>query len=221
MKKWFIVLVVLLSPLMTFAKTNTKEDIMNFIENIQDTQVDEDIIIEKTTITNEEIILELLEKNRVETKNVSYKWEDNILVLTGGTIQLNEEPQNNQYAFYLYSIIENKTTAPYEENHYYNASLLQKLVASNSKKIIEDHNTGNTFSILLKEITPNVYQIEYHYNLAGDDASLVMMEDFNQEEILKNPNTGSIHFYITILLLIMLGITAYTYWGKNPIEKGV
>ena len=40
MKKWFIVLVVLLSPLMTFAKTNTKEDIMNFIENIQDTQVD-------------------------------------------------------------------------------------------------------------------------------------------------------------------------------------
>ena len=91
------------------------------------------------------------------------------------------------------------------------------MLEENTKKIIEDHNTGDTFSIILKETDNNIYQIEYQYNLAGDDAPLVSQQEINTDAVLTNPNTGNIHFYITVLLVIMLGITAYTYWGKDSI----
>ena len=111
-----------------------------------------------------------------------------------------------KYAFYLYSILENNTSAPYEEKHYYNASLIKKLVDSNQLKTIEDHNTGDTFSIILKEQENQIYQIEYQYNLAGDDAPLINLEEETQGMLLENPNTGNFHFYVTILLIIMFSI---------------
>ena len=221
MKKWILLLIIVLSPLMVVAKTTTEEDVMTFIKDIQNIQVDDNVVIEKTTVTEREIILEVKENNKIEEKHISYNWNNYILTFLGGTISKGQEPNDNQYAFYLYAILENKTTCPYEENHYYNQSLIKKIVENHSEKEIKDYNTGNTFSLLLTEKEPNLYQIAYQYNLAGDDASLITTEDFNQEEILKNPNTGNIHFYVTILLIIMLGITAYTYWGKDPIEKGV
>ncbi len=220
MKKWLIVLIVLFTPFIVHAKTTTEEDIMNFISGIQNTQVDDNIIIEKTTITQTEIIIEIKENNIITTKSIPYNWNNHILTFQGGTITKGEEAKNNQNAFYLYAILENKTTCPYEEEHYYNDSLIKRLVENTSTKEIKDYNTGNTFSVLLKETTTNTYQIEYQYNLAGDDASIISIEDLDQEEILKNPNTGNIHFYITILLIIMLGITAYTFWGKEPIVEG-
>jgi hypothetical protein len=219
MKKWFILLVLLISPFMVYAKTTTKEDIMNFIDNIQNVQVDDNIRINNTSITDKEISIELLDNNRIITKTVPYSWNDNILTIVGGTITKGEEPINNQYAFYLYAILENKTTSPYEEEHYYNPSLLKKLVETNTKEVIEDHNTGDTFSIYLKEQTPNIYQINYQFNLVGDDASIVSIEE-GQDELFKNPETGNIHFYVTVLLIIMLGIAAYTFWQPEPIKKG-
>ena len=217
MKKLLFILIVLFVPLIVSAKATTKEGVMETISTIQNTQVDDEVVIKNTTVNTNEITLELLEANKVVTKSIPYTWSDNKLILSGGTIKRGEAPENNQYAFYIYSILESKTTAPYEETHYYNSTLIRKMLEENTKKIIEDHNTGDTFSIILKETDNNIYQIEYQYNLAGDDAPLVSQQEINTEAVLTNPNTGNIHFYITVLLVIMLGITAYTYWGKDSI----
>ena len=55
MKKWILLLIIVLSPLMVVAKTTTEEDVMTFIKDIQNIQVDDNVTIEKTTVTEREI----------------------------------------------------------------------------------------------------------------------------------------------------------------------
>ena len=128
MKKLLFILIVLFVPIIVSAKATTKEGVMETISTIQNTQVDDEVVIKNTTVNANEITLELLEANKVVTKSIPYTWSDNKLILSGGTIKRGEDPENNQYAFYIYSILESKTTAPYEETHYYNSTLIRKLL---------------------------------------------------------------------------------------------
>ena len=61
MKKVIISLLVLcLFPLMTYAKTNTQEDLLLEIAKIENVQVDDNVRILKTSVTDTTIELELI-----------------------------------------------------------------------------------------------------------------------------------------------------------------
>ena len=234
MKKQVLLLLVLcLLPMSVFAKTQTKEDLLKTIEKIENVQVDDDIKILSTSVEKKSIYFMMEENERKSKQEISYIFKGNTFVFTSGTIsyQLDdlqniqvEDPSNNQYAFYLYSILESMSTAPYEEENYYNNKEIKKKIESltteellnyqNSEKELYYQNTGKTFGLTIKR-EKNNNTIYYHYYLDGLDPILTPIE---ATETFTNPNTGNFSFFITVLLLIVVALAGYTYWD-NPKEK--
>ena len=227
MQKIFLLLLLLcILPTSVFAKANTKETVLEAIQSIKNVQVEEDIIINKVTVTDNTISMELLNNNILETKDISYEFNDTTFTFTSGTYTKDyktnviEEMISNKPAFYLYSILESMSTSPYEEDHYYNELWLKKKLNSLVKKdiTINDSNWGKTFGLTLEQKSLQndivTYQVYYHYYLDGDDPILLDIEEVNKELGFTNPNTGTFDTMIFITLLIVIGLAGLTYW--NP-----
>ena len=244
MKKCILFIVVLLLlPISVLARQETKERLFKAIEDFDHIQVDDTIEILDTRVEDNTILLEMEEEEEKTTKEVSYSFEDVCLSFDSGyflleknldgTIQVGKI-QNNQYAFYLYSILESLSTSSYEEENYYNEMLIEKIVNGFSieekNSFFEDstyskqfYNTGKTFGLQLVGERINNQQVKvtihYQYYLDGDDTILVnpIVEE-GKNELLKNPETGSYSFFITSLLILVIGLGAYTYCNPKEVE---
>ncbi len=205
MKKVFLILVLLLFPIAVFAKTPNKEETFKVIEDITNVRVSEDIEIESTKIDKYNIIFTI---NNEEIK-IPYTFMDNELSFKGGELVINNnkvEINNNDYAFYLYSILENKSTIPYDLNNYYNNQTIKEKVEENFS--LEYKENTNTFGITLEKIDNNKYRIIYNYYLDGD-YPIVELDEVSDE--FTNPSTGNYNLLITIMLISVLCIGVYTY----------
>ena len=128
----FLFLVILIIPLGVLAKTPNQEEIMKVINSIENVQVDENIIIKSTKVKDNTIQLEISENGNTILKEIPYKMKENELEFTGGYALVNIETgkvigdiTDNNNAFYIYSLLENKSFAPYEEGNYYNNTKIQ------------------------------------------------------------------------------------------------
>lgn len=222
MRKWFaLILVLCLLPLSVFARTTTKEDVLQVIQNIQNVQVDDEVKILSVNVEEEMIEVTLLENDLPEIRYIPYTFEKNSLSLQGGQIDRTTlEITNNQYAFYLYSILESMSTSPYEEESYYNSICIQNKVKSLLPEVKEKsyQNTGKTFGLSLEELVNNQFTIMYYYYLDGDDTILIQMKEDNMDGF-KNPSTGTFGTFVTITLLIVIALAFYTYSDKGKIKK--
>ncbi len=238
MKKYFIVLVVLLLPISTLAKQESKEELLKIIDDIHNVVVDEEVEILSTEVEDDSIVFDISEGGITNTHHINYQFLDNHLSFNSGYFLLNnntkgvsiDKVKNNQYAFYLYSILENLSTAPYEEENYYNEKQIYKIINRfNYEEIVKDSswkkeytNTGKTFGIqFIREKLDNnqiKVNIVYQYYLDGDDTIVInpMVEE-RREELLRNPETGNYSFFVTIVLFIVVGLAGYTY--INPREE--
>ena len=216
MKKWILLIIcILLLPLSVFARTTTKEDLISLINSFENIQVDDNVMILSTEVQEEVIEVTLLENDLPEIRYIPYEFHDNTLTFTGGEINKESgEVTNNQYAFYLYMILESKSTAPYDESNYYNTLSLQNKI----KEVTEDRkvyqNVGKTFGVVLERKDNNNYQIQYEYYLDGDDIISIMNPSMDNGE-LKNPDTGNFTSFVTITLFVVIGLAAYTVWGSD------
>ena len=216
MKKYLLLIIcILLLPLSVFARTATKEDLVTLIDSFENIQVDDNVKILSMQMQKNQIEVTLLENDLPEIRYIPYEIHDNTFTFTGGEINKDTgELTNNQYAFYLYSILESKSTAPYDESNYYNALCLQNKIkeVNEDKKVYQ--NVGKTFGVVFEKKENNNYQIKYEYYLDGDDIISVMNNVGNNGE-LKNPDTGNFSSFVTITLFIVIGLGAYTVWGSD------
>lgn len=208
MKKILLLIMVLLVfPIMVNAKTPNKEETFKVIENIENVLVDENIIINKVSINDKELLLDVTDNEINTIKKLSYTFDNNKLEFTGGYFILKdnkiEDIIDNDYAFYLYSILENKSTIPYDVDNYYNKTNIKKLVETNYKDIYKEPT--NTFGITLKK-DHDLTRIYYDYYLDGD-YPVIDIEDIDNS---KNPPTGNYTLIITLMLIVFTGIGVYT-----------
>lgn len=206
MKRLLLFLIVFLLPITVFAKTPNKEETFKVIKDITNVSVSEDIKIESTKVDDENIIFIINDK---EVK-IPYTFDNNKLSFTGGELVLEnnkvKEINNNNYAFYLYSILENKSTIPYDINNYYNDETIKGKV--NNSFNTEYKEDTNTFGITLEKINDNKYNIIYDYYLDGD-YPIVEIEEVDDD--FTNPSTGNYNLLITVMLISVLCIGIYTY----------
>lgn len=194
-----LVILLLLFPIGVYAKTPTKDEALEIIGEIENVLVDENIKIESTTVTNDKIIFKI---NGID-KEIPYTYENNKFSFTGGYYS-NGNIYDNEYAFYLYSILENKSTIPYDEKNYYNNNKIKEMIDTNYKDSYKEET--NTFGITLKKENEKI-NIIYNYYLDGD-YPVMEMEETKDE--LTNPATGNYNFMITVMLICVLSIGAYT-----------
>lgn len=213
----YLILLLLLLPITVFAKTPNKEETIKVIESIENVQVDDGIVIYNTSIEEVKIGLNLNDNGVVATKKIGYHFDDNKLSFSGGAYIYDSTTkelsviESNDYAFYLYSILENKSSVPYNIDNYYNNKNIEekiKNLTEEEKVYIED---TNTFGITLKKEkisdTKERISISYQYYFTGDYP--VMVKEENTEEF-KNPETGNYNIIITIMLISVIGIGIYT-----------
>ena len=214
MKKIIYFVVLLLLPICVFAKTPNKEETTKFIENITNVQVDDGIKIYNVSVDDNEIVLNINDNGIITEKRIAYQYNKNELVFKGGVYQNNnnvlKEVETNDYAFYLYSILENASSTPYEIDNYYNRNNIEEKI----KKLSEDTktytDTSKTFGLTLsKELIENVeyVNISYHYYFDGDNPVMLREEETDE---LKNPQTGNYTVMITVMLMAVIGIGLYT-----------
>lgn len=205
MKKLFILILFLL-PITVFAKTPNKEETFKVIKDITNVSVSEDIKIESTKVDDNNIIFIINDK---EVK-IPYTFNNNKLSFTGGELILEnntvKEINNNNYAFYLYSILENKSTIPVDIDNYYNDETIKEKVNNNFNTEYKENT--NTFGITLEKINDNKYNIIYNYYLDGD-YPIVEIEELDDD--FTNPSTGNYNLLITVMLISVLCIGIYTY----------
>lgn len=209
MKKLLFLIILLLFPITVFAKTPNKEETFKIIKGISNVAVSEDVKIESTSIDDDYIIF-VIDSNEIK---IPYTFIDNKLSFVGGNFivdgnnKIIGDINNNSYAFYLYSILENKSTIPYDSYNYYNDSNIKKLVNEYFATVYKEPT--NTFGITLEKTENNKYNIVYDYYLDGDYP--VMDFDKVEDTDVVNPATGNYNVLITIMLIAVLCIAVYTY----------
>ena len=213
----YLFFISLILPLGVYAKTPTKEEIIKVISQIENTQVEEDTMIQKTRVDDKNIIFEIEKKEEIEKVSIPYYWDGNILTFEGGYIDWDFEQEKtkgeikeNENAFYLYSILESLSLIPYNPTSYYNNQNIQKLIDENKNNFNKEET--NTFGVRWEKKkdnyeTPRI-QIYYQYNLEGDYPILGKIEE---DSDFRNPNTGNITTYGTITLVLLLIVAAYSY----------
>ena len=224
----FLFLVILIIPLGVLAKTPNQEEITKVINSIENVQVDENIIIKSTTIKNNKIQLEISENENIITKEIPCTMKENELEFIGGYAFVNIETgkiigdiTDNNNAFYIYSLLENKSFVPYDEESYYNNTKLKEIIEDKNENLYKD--SSNTFGISFTEEvinkTTKKVLITYHYYFDGDYTII----DMNQSELDSiNPPTGSYNIQVTIMLGIIICIGLYTYFDTTKKEgKGI
>ena len=214
MKKLLFLLLVLLFPITVFAKTPNRDETFKVINNIKNVTVIDGVKIEYTTVDDEYITFMV---NGVEAK-VKYTFYNNKLSFSSGSVLLDSnnkvigEPFDNEFAFFLYSIFENKSSIPYDENTYYNSDTIKNII--NNSFATDYKEKTNTFGFSLEKEEGNKYRIVYNYYLDGD---YPVLELDSVGEDFENPATGSYSVLITVMLLSVVCLGVYTYY--NPIKK--
>ena len=218
MKKYvFLLVCILLLQMSVFARTATKEDLMELIDSFENIQVDDNVKILSMKVQKEKIEVTLLENDLPEIRYIPYEFKDNALTFTGGEINKDtKEVKENQYAFYLYAILESKSTAPYDESNYYNESFIKNKISEvEDKKTYQ--NSGKTFGVVLEKKGNNNYQVKYEYYLDGDD--IIYIPKVGTTADFTNPDTGNFNVFVTITLFLVIGLAAYTVWGSDKLKE--
>ena len=210
MKKLLFVVVLLLFPITVFAKTPSQEETLNVIKSISNVTVVDGVVIESTRVDENNIIF-LINGNEVY---VPYEFSGNTFSFTGGSLLLDAnkqvigEPFDNEYAFFLYSILENKSNIPYDANTYYNTDTIKAIINNNFSTSYKE--STNTFGFTLTEVRNGRYRITYQYYMDGDYPVVGMGLDEN-----GNPATGNYDMLITIMLISVLGLGIYSYVNRG------
>ena len=213
----YLILLLLLVPITVFAKTPNKDETIKVIESIENVQVDEGIVIYNVSIDDIRLSLNINDNGTITTKDINYSFNEERLSFDGGTYMYDpttnklEVIENNDYSFYLYSILENKSSVPYNVDSYYNNKNIEEKIMNlqEDEKIYKDDS--NTFGITLKrrKINDNKYQINisYQYYFTGDYP--VMIKEETTDEF-TNPDTGNYTIIVSIILVFVLGMGIYT-----------
>jgi hypothetical protein len=215
-KLLFLILVILLLPITVLAKTPTLEETLNVIRGINNVTVIDGVTIESTRVDESDIAFVL--QGREEY--VPYKFENNTLIFKGGCVLVDENKQvigeifDNAFAFFLYSILDNKSSIPYDSNNYYSTENIANMI--NNGFATEYSEPTNTFGISLQEEDAGKYRIYYKYHLDGD----YPVFDLGSGDSFDNPATGNYNVLITIMLLAVLAIAIYSYINREK-KKGV
>lgn len=211
MKKIILVIIVLLLlPIMVYAKTPNKEETLKVIEKIENIQVDDNIVIKNISIGDNKFTIILNNDGNIEQKEINYLFKDNELEFGVGDISL-EELNKNNYAFYLYSILENKSAVPYDVNNYYNNSNIKEKVLNQKENIKTYIDVSKTFGITISK--ENNLNIKYHYYFDGDYP--IMERSIITDEELTNPETRNYNVLISIMLVSIVLIGIYTYYDAT------
>ena len=245
MKRFILVsFLVFFFPTMVLAKSYEEEQLISIISDIKDVQVEENVKILSTTVEENKIIFEMTEENSLVKKDISYSLEANVLSFYSGKVLLQktndgeiiiQDIQNNEVAFYLYSILESKSSASYDEQNYYNNTQIKEkllnLSLEEKKLLFEDssyqltyQDEGKTFEIELssnrKDNDTSEITIYYHYYLDGKNA--ILTDPVVEQR--KSPSSVNIEKYsmfITILLVLGIVIAGISYFDfKRKIKKG-
>lgn len=213
----YLILLLLLVPITVFAKTPNKDETIKVIESIENVQVDEGIIIYNVSIDQIRFDLNVNDNGIITNKSINYIFDENKLSFDGGAYMFDsttkelEMIESNDYSFYLYSILENKSSVPYNIDSYYNNKNIEEKILNlqeDEKVYIDD---TNTFGITLKrrKISDTKYQvnISYQYYFTGDYP--VMIKEETKEEF-TNPETGNYTIIVSIILVFVLGMGIYT-----------
>lgn len=205
----FLLIILLLFPITVYAKTPNKEETFNAIKGIRNITVIEGITIESTRIDDNNIIFTISGRDDVYIK---YKFVDKKLSFYGGYFLVDSNnkvigvPFDNEYAFFLYSILENQSKIPYDADNYYNTTNIKQII--NNKFSTHYVESTNTFGIDLEKVGDNKYQIIYNYYLDGEYP--IVSFDSNVDG-LENPATGNYSLLISIMLIAILCIGLYAY----------
>lgn len=211
MKKILFFIVLLLFPMTIFAKTPNKEETLKVIKNIENVTVIEGVEIESTLVDDEDIIF-IINGEKVK---IPYTFINNKLSFKGGYLLVDNNHKivgdiyDNEYAFFLYSILENKSTIPYDMDNYFNTENIKKMV--NEEFTNEYKEKSNTFGFELVKVEDNKYNIVYNYYVDGD---YPVLEIETVGDDFTNPSTGNYSLLITVLLVSAVCIGIYTY--LNP-----
>ena len=216
MKKALIVIIlILLFPITVFAKTQTLDETLSVIRKINNITVIDGVTIESTRIEDSKVVFVL----HGQDEYVPYSFNNNDFSFEGGTVLLDGnnhvigEIYDNAFAFFLYSILENKSSMPYDSNNYYSSANLKTLIDSGFAT--EYKEPTNTFGITLEKEEDNKYKVIYHYYLDGD----YPVFDLEGGEGFENPATGNYNVLITIMLISVLCIGVYSYVNREK-KKG-
>lgn len=208
MKRLLLVILLLILPISVCAKTPNLDETLKVISDIRNVSVDENVKIESTTVDNDNIIFNIDGK----TIKIKYTSSNNKFSFIGGTFEVDENKKiigdikDNTYAFYLYSILESKSSIPYDPINYYNNENIKNLINNDFNTIYKE--STNTFGITLSQNDKNKYTIVYDYYLDGD-YPILELDDLGND--IKNPATGNYNLLITIMLVSVLCIGIYTY----------
>lgn len=209
MKKYlYLLLIICLFPIQILA-LDTQEEVIQVINKIENTVVDENIKI--THVKMQDTTIEVqLEGSDSRLVSIPYQWRDNKLYFgSGRVIMMGENPtipiiENNIESFYLYSILENLSNSPYDMDNYYDEVQLEKKIQSSMTYQIPFHYTdiSETFGCVLEETeTPGTYNLWYTYNLNSD----YTLNKDKQESVLEPiPTAAGVGGYL-IVITVMLG----------------
>ena len=199
MKKVLLLIILLIIPISVFAKTPNKEETLKIIKDIENINVDEETKIYSTNVTENKIIFKINDK----LKEIPYTFENNKFSFIGGYYS-NGNIIDNEAAFYLYSILENKSTIPYDETNYYNNKRIKYLIENNYNDTFID--STKTFGITFGK-EKNRINIIYNYYLDGDYPVMGIDEETDE---FTNPATGNYSLLVTVMLVCVLSIAVYT-----------
>ena len=225
MKKLLFLLILLLLPVMVYAKTPTLEEAFKVISNINSVEVIDGVTVESARTDDENIYFTLYGQEQY----IPYTFENNTLSFYGGYVimdgdnKVSGEIFDNAYASFLYIILENKSTIPYDFNNYYSTDGIKEILNNDFKIGVEYKEPTNTFGFTIIRAedsvrytgdldNPNEYQIVYHYHLDGDYP--VLSTDVVDGEF-ENPATGNYNVLITIMLISVMCIGIYSYVNRE------
>jgi len=216
-KLLFLIVVLLLFPITVFAKTPNQEETIKVIKSISNVTVIDGVTIESTDVDDQNVIF-TINGNAIY---IPYQFSDNKFSFKGGRLLLDSnnqvfgEPFDNEYAFFLYSILENKSNIPYNANDYYNTSNIVEIV--NNGFTTDYKENTNTFGFTLTKDdnfkTNNgtvAYNITYNYYMDGDYPIVSLDNDD-----IENPATGNYNILITIMLISVLCLGVYSYMNRG------
>lgn len=207
--KYIILLLLLLFPITIYAKTPNKEETLKVIEQIENIQVEDNSYIKNISIGEDKFTLIMEINGDFVEKNINYKFTDKGLSFNGEDISIDlKDLEKNKYAFYLYSILENKSTVPYDTNNYYNNSNIKEKINNQTELTKTYIDNSKTFGLTLSKEN-NKLKITYNYYFDGD-YPIIEKEQINSEEF-TNPSTRNYSLLITILLISIICIGIYTY----------
>ena len=222
MKKILVLLMLLLLlPIMVYAKTPTLEEVFKVINGVNNVEVLDGITVQSARTDETNIYLTLYDHEEL----VPYTFEDNTLSFYGGYILIDAnnkvegEIYDNSYASFLYIILENKSAIPYDFNNYYGTDNIKEIVNNNFRVGVEYKEPTNTFGFTIIKspgdafsYKPNEYQIIYHYHLDGEYP--ILSTDISEGEF-ENPATGNYNLLITIMLISVMCIGIYSYVNRE------